>query len=146
VALWCVCVRDRLIVFKWEATSNCREHLLKEHGINVNSNQAGNDEFDSYINGPDIIFENTDSVISWVLGPDNQWPAVRQQALDLLSIPATLTELERVFSQAKLTITPTGNKLSAETIEMLELLRYWWVSDIISQRRGEEGHIERDNQ
>ena len=55
------------------------KHLLKEHGINVNSNQAGNDEFDSYINGPDIIFENTDSVISWVLGPDNQWPAVRQQ-------------------------------------------------------------------
>jgi hypothetical protein len=56
--------------------------------------------------------------------------------LDLLSIPAMLTELERVFSQAKLTITPTWNKLSAETIEMLELLRYWWVNNIISQQRG----------
>jgi hypothetical protein len=55
----------------------------------------------------------------------------------ILSIPAMLTELERVFSQAKLTITPTGNKLSAETIEMLELLRYWWVNNIISQQRGE---------
>ena len=80
---------------------------------------------------------STSADISWALGPDNQWPAVRQQALDLLSIPAMLTELERVFSQAKLTITPTGNKLSAETIEMLELLRYWWVNNIISQQRGE---------
>jgi hypothetical protein len=42
-------------------------------------------------------------------------------------------ELERVFSQAKLTITPQRNRLSDHTIEVLELLRHWWVNDIIAQ-------------
>ena len=79
---------------------------------------------------------NADDVIPWLLRAENTWPAMKQQALDLLSIPAMSAELERVFSQAKLTITPTRNRLSEQTIEMLELLRYWWVNNIVAQQRG----------
>ena len=61
---------------------------------------------------------------------------MRDHALDLLSIPAISAELERVFSQAKLTVTPHRNGLSEKSIEMLELLRHWWVSNIIAQQRG----------
>ena len=97
---------------------------------------AGNDEFDAYINGPGVAFISADDVISWIFEGDNMSPSLRQQALDLLSIPAMSAELERVFSQAKLDITSHRNSLSSETIEMLELLRYWWVNNIISQQKG----------
>ena len=45
-------------------------------------------------------------------------------------------ELERVFSQAKLTITPVRNQLSVHIVEILELLRHWWTNDIITQQEG----------
>jgi hypothetical protein len=53
------------------------------------------------------------------LGP---WKGVRQQALDVLSIPAMSAEIERVFSDAKRLITPDRNRLLDSTIECLELL------------------------
>src|ERR1700755_2319312 len=101
----------------------------------------GTDEFNAYINGPTTLFSSSDpdSVISWIISKDNRWPGIKQHALDLLSIPAMSAELERVFSQAKLTVTPTRNRLSEHTIEVLELLRHWWVNNIISQERGGGG-------
>jgi hAT family C-terminal dimerisation region len=48
-------------------------------------------------------------------------------------------ELERVFSQAKLTVTTSRNRLSPHTLEILELLRHWWINNIISQERGGGG-------
>lgn len=98
--------------------------------------QTGGDEFNSYIQGPPTVFNSPNSVIPWFLDPSNPWPAIKQQALDLLSIPAMSTELERVFSQSKLTITPMRNRLSEQTIETLELLRHWWTNNIIAQQRG----------
>jgi hypothetical protein len=84
-----------------------------------------------------------DSVIPWILGAENVWPGIKQHALGLLSIPAMSAELERVFSQAKLTVIPTRNRLSANTIEILELLRLWWVNNIIAQERGVGGRQQR---
>lgn len=92
--------------------------------------------FDNYIQSPQIHFSNNDDVIPWVLSQSNMDSGLKQQILDLLSIPAMSTELERVFSQAKLTLTPQRNRLTDQTIELLELLRYWWVNNIITQQRG----------
>ena len=86
--------------------------------------QTGGDEFDSYIQGLPTVFNSPEGVIPWFLDPSNPWPVIKQQALNLLSIPATLTELERVFSQSKLIITPMRNRLSEQTIKTLELLRH----------------------
>jgi hypothetical protein len=106
---------------------------------------AADDEFDAFISGPRTNFArgDNDAVIDWLIGPENLWPGIRQQALDLLSIPAMSSELERVFSQAKLTITPQRNRLSDETVEVVELLRHWWVNNIISQQRGGGGRQQR---
>jgi hypothetical protein len=91
------------------------------------------DSFDSFIHGPIVEFNEGTDVYSWL--KDNCSLSIRQQALDLLSIPAMSAEVERVFSSAKLLITPQRNSLLDERIEYLELLRYWWRNNLISQRR-----------
>lgn len=93
---------------------------------------ANADEFDAYINGSCIEFGDADAVITWVID-SNLRQGIKQQLLDLLSIPAMSAELERVFSQAKFTVTAGRNRLTAHTIEMLELLRHWWVNNTIQQ-------------
>lgn len=96
--------------------------------------QSENDSaFDNYIHSPQTLFSNNDDVISWVLSQPNMDSKLKQQILHLFSIPATPAELERVFSQAKLTIALQRNRLTDQTIELLELLRYWWVNSISTQ-------------
>ena len=46
-------------------------------------------------------------------------------ALDLLSIPVMSAEVERVFSSAKRLVTADRNRLQDNTIEVLQLLKYW---------------------
>jgi hAT family C-terminal dimerisation region len=46
-------------------------------------------------------------------------------ALDILSIPAMLAELERLFSGAKITITDRRNRLGIESIKAIECLKSW---------------------
>ena len=56
--------------------------------------------------------------------PENPYPELRQQALDLLSIPVMSAEVERVFSSVKRLVTADRNRLQDTTIEMLALLKY----------------------
>ena len=98
--------------------------------------QVVGDEFDSYINGVQTNFGTPHDCIPWLRSRANLFPGITQHALDLLSIPAMSAELERVFSSAKLTTTPLWNALSDKTMEVLELLRYWYTRNIISQPRG----------
>ena len=85
----------------------------------------GEDDFDSYIRGSTVSFGNVGGAITWLR-------ALRISGLaslnkfDLFSIPAMSAELERVFSQAKFTVTSTRNRMSDETLEIHELLRHWW--------------------
>jgi hypothetical protein len=46
-------------------------------------------------------------------------------ALDILSIPTMLAELERLFSAAKITIIDHRNQLGIESIEAIECLKSW---------------------
>ena len=91
------------------------------------------DEFVRYINGPPTVFATPHDCLPWLRSPQNLWLGIKQHALDLLSIPAMSAELERVFSQAKRTITSDRNALDDHTIEILELMRYWWKRNIITQ-------------
>ena len=101
------------------------------------NSHADGDEFDRYINGPPTIFATPHDCLPWLRSPQNLWPGITQHALDLLSIPAMSAELERVFSQAKRTITSDRNQLDDYTIEILELMRYWWTRNIITQPRAQ---------
>jgi hypothetical protein len=63
------------------------------------------------------------------------YPQLRQLAFDTLSIPAMSAEIERVFSSAKKLLTPERNQMDDDTIEVNELLRYWWTRGLIQQVR-----------
>ena len=105
--------------------------------------QTYNNEFDTYINGPIVEFASTWDCIPWLRGEKNPTPGIAQHALDLLCIPAMSAELERVFSQAKLTITPQRNRLSDTMIEVLELMHHWYTNNTITPPRGATGRSTR---
>jgi hypothetical protein len=91
---------------------------------------ASSDQFTAFITGRSVEFaKGTDEgLIAWWMRPENE--ALRQMALDLISIPAMSAEVERLFSSAKRLITPDRNRLTDETIEMLQLLKYWWDNEL----------------
>ena len=60
-------------------------------------------------------------------------PTVAQYALDLLCCPVISAECERVFSGAKLLISPNRNRLADDIIETAECLRIWWMRGIIEE-------------
>jgi hypothetical protein len=47
--------------------------------------------------------------------------------------PVMLAECERVFSGAKLLISPNRNRLADDIIEAAECLRIWWMRGIIEE-------------
>jgi hypothetical protein len=67
--------------------------------------------------------------------PNNK--ALRQMALNLISIPAMSAKVERVVSSAKRLVTPDRNRLSDETIEILQLLKYWWNNELTGRKMRE---------
>lgn len=100
--------------------------------------EEGVDQYTAYIEG--APFQYKLDILNWwaTAGP----PELRQMAFDLLSIPAMSAEVERTFSSAKRLLTPDRNALSVESLETYELLRNWWLRDIVlqSQNQAEEGY------
>jgi hAT family C-terminal dimerisation region len=103
-----------------------QKHLYKPQLI------ASDDVFNSFIYGTPTEFasESDEDLIAWWLKVDNPWRPLRQQALDLLSIPAMSAEVERVFSSTKRLLTVDRNRLNDESIEILQLLKHWWTNDL----------------
>jgi len=84
------------------------------------------DDFWRYINGnptPLTEWHKTEGLFHWWMTCD--YPQLRQWAFDVLSIPAMSAELERVFSQAKRSITSDRNRQLAATFEAQHCLRDW---------------------
>jgi len=52
-------------------------------------------------------------------------------AFDILSIPATSAEMERVFSMARRMITDGHHRMTDETMEITTMLAYWWKKELI---------------
>jgi hypothetical protein len=66
-------------------------------------------------------------VRKWWLLPEQQrdYPNLSKMALDILSIPAMSASIERLFSSANITVSDRRNRLTADTIEMIESLKSW---------------------
>jgi hypothetical protein len=67
----------------------------------------------------------------WLEIGRQKYPIVFKIATDYLSVPATSCECERIFSTAKRTITSDRNRLSAATIEALQLQKNWLRHSIV---------------
>jgi hypothetical protein len=66
-------------------------------------------------------------VRKWWLLPEQQrdYPNLSKMALDILSIPAMSASIERLFSSANITVSDRRNRLTADTVEMIESLKSW---------------------
>ena len=62
-----------------------------------------------------------------------RWPRLALMAIDVLSIPPMSDEPERVFSEARCTVTWDRGQIEAETIELRELLKHWKKSGILNK-------------
>jgi hypothetical protein len=60
-----------------------------------------------------------------------RWNDLARMALDYLSIPAMLTETERVFTSAKIAIQEHGGNLDEEALNALECLKSWQRDGLI---------------
>ena len=84
------------------------------------------DEYERYLLLP-IVPEIRDARRWWMEETQRtMFPNLFKMAIDILSIPATSAEPERVFSGAKFTITNIRNRLNEGSINNLELLKHWY--------------------
>jgi hypothetical protein len=90
------------------------------------------DKWERWINAPPVaVTAQSSNLFRWHVDNQEDFPTLYQMALDILSIPAMLTECERVFSSAKKLITPARNGLKEDIIEAIECLKVWWDIRII---------------
>lgn len=80
------------------------------------------DELTEYLSMPLLPVEDP---LEWWRQHQTSLPKLAKMAFDILSIPATSCEVERVFSQSKLTISTQRHRLMDRTIELLVCLKYW---------------------
>ena len=89
------------------------------------------DEFDRYIDGPQkkaVRWKDQNLFQWWMEYPS---PSLRQWAFDILSIPAMSTEIERVFSSSKRTISIDRNSLSNESFEAIQCMKHWLDNKLV---------------
>ncbi len=59
-------------------------------------------------------------------------PRLTQMAYDFLTIPAMSSECQRLFSSAKLTVTPQRQRLKADIIEAIEMMNKWFRRGLVN--------------
>jgi hypothetical protein len=77
-----------------------------------------------------IIYVKENSFFAWWMR--SPYSSLRQWAFDILTIPATSAEIERIFSQARRLITDDRNSLSIRNIEILLCYKHWMNEGLIS--------------
>lgn len=118
---------------------------LAEHFKIKTADPAVNDSYQSYINR-DLETEE-DSLGFWNSRLLSQ-PDLARFALDMLAIPVSSSECERIFSSAKLLVTMPRNRLQPNIIEANECLRNWFGKpekidkQIVNQDQDEEPNNE----
>ena len=55
----------------------------------------------------------------------SRYPYLHRYALDLLSVPAQSSEIERVFSECKASLTQQRNRMEIATLEQVQQMRSW---------------------
>jgi len=97
-------------------------HLTDEDFYDKPEDLALKDEVTEYLRMPLLP---VDDPLDWWRRHQTSLPKLARMAFDIISIPATSCEVERVFSQSKLIISTQRHRLMDETLEMLVCLKYW---------------------
>ena len=100
---------------------------------------AHRDPFEAYIySGPEVLVED-DPLEYWNYRIRSQ-PDLARFALDMLALPVSSAECERVFSSAKLLITDRRSRLKPDIIEANECLKAWLRDESAGQNRQRSVH------
>ncbi|KAF5377290.1 hypothetical protein D9615_006461 [Tricholomella constricta] len=86
------------------------------------------DELAAYLAQPT---ENIVDALKWWVAKKTIWRNLARMALDYLSIPATSTDVERVFSRGRILLSHTRNRLSAATTRSLMCLGGWSLLGLV---------------
>ena len=86
--------------------------------------QAKN-EFELYCTDDEPSGNEIKDVLAWWKGKSKKYPNLLRMARDYLSIPATSTSSERLFSSGKHMISDTRNSPSPSTIQECQCLKSW---------------------
>jgi hypothetical protein len=92
--------------------------------FNLSNDQHG-DEIESYLKENIIPLHTKDSILIYWEERKHEFPILYKMAMDILAIPISSAPVEREFSLAKLVCLPNRNRLKAETIKKLVLLKSW---------------------
>ena len=94
---------------------------LTPHDYYAAENIPG-DEYEAYLT---VLPSRCDDIIGWWRDHQTIYPKLAQMAYDLIAVPAMSAECERVFSQAKLTVSHQRNRLLETTVDAIQCLKNW---------------------
>jgi hypothetical protein len=112
----------RLLPTHHDQPEDAPKNIFDEDDWSDDDINADNDELQQYLREPT---EKPDDLIAWWLAKASIWPSLARMALDFLAIPATSTDVERVFSRGHLLLPYVRNRLSAKSTRALLCLGHW---------------------
>lgn len=108
-----------------ESQEELSNNLFVAHLQSKRAVRPTQDEYMRYISTP-VVEERVQPLDWWLEKAQLQrYPHLSKMAIDLLSIPSSSANVERLFSSAKLTTTDRRNRLGINLIEALEQCKSW---------------------
>jgi len=97
------------------------------------------DEFDHFVKGAPVSLLKGTSALDWWLVEANRaaYSSLSRMAINMLLILLMSAEPERVFSEARRTITWSRFKLGADSVERVECLKFWVRGGLVADWRAE---------
>lgn len=106
-------------------------HLGAHSYLAQRPSPANRDEVKQYLEEPIYEDEAVEDPFEWWRQREKDFPRLARMAYDLLSIPSTACECERVFSLAKLLVGTQRHSLQDLTMEMLTCVKFWRRNPLI---------------
>lgn len=104
----------------------------------VSSKPTNIDAFQTYLECDRIPEGNDEALLEYWNSRIASQPDLAHFALDMLALPISSAECERIFSSAKLLITPSRSRLKSDIIEANECLRAWFAAEEEKKKKEEE--------
>ncbi|KAL9567474.1 hypothetical protein ACKAV7_008424 [Fusarium commune] len=109
-------------------------HLGAHSYLAQRPSPANRDEVKQYLEEPIYEDEEAEDPFEWWRQREKDFPRLARMAYDLLSMPSTACECERVFSLAKLLVGTQRHSLQDLMMEMLTCVKLWRRNPLILSR------------